>query len=97
FVDVKVPLKDNTAAQLLIEVDGNDLDALFKDCEKISEILNQYECDEILFADTAQQKADLWKARRSAGEAVKTYSIYKEEDTVVPRAELPKLLKGVKA
>ena len=29
-------------------------------------------------------------------EAVKSNSIYKEEDTVVPRAELPKLLKGVK-
>jgi glycolate oxidase len=30
------------------------------------------------------------------GEAVKSHSIYKEEDTVVPRAELPALLKGVK-
>jgi glycolate oxidase len=29
-------------------------------------------------------------------EAVKSNSIYKEEDTVVPRAELPVLLKGVK-
>jgi glycolate oxidase len=38
----------------------------------------------------------LWKLRRSVGEAVKSNSIYKEEDTVVPRAELPKLLKGVK-
>ena len=27
---------------------------------------------------------------------MKSHSIYKEEDTVVPRAELPKLLKGVK-
>jgi glycolate oxidase len=56
----------------------------------------QFECDEVMFADTAQQKADLWKLRRSAGEAVKSHSIYKEEDTVVPRAELPQLLKGVK-
>lgn len=69
---------------------------MFRDCEKISEVLYQYDCDEILFADAAQQKADLWRARRSAGEAVKSHSIYKEEDTVVPRAELPKLLKGVK-
>jgi glycolate oxidase len=29
-------------------------------------------------------------------EAVKSNSVYKEEDTVVPRAELPILLKGVK-
>lgn len=96
FVDVKIPLKDGIQAHLIVEVDGNDKDVLFKDCEKISEILYQYDCDEILFADAAQQKADLWRARRSAGEAVKSHSIYKEEDTVVPRAELPKLLKGVK-
>ena len=97
FVDVKVPLKDDINAHLLIDVDGNDRDVLFKECERISEVLYEFECDEILFADTTQQKADLWKARRSAGEAVKSHSIYKEEDTVVPRAELPRLLKGVKA
>jgi glycolate oxidase len=96
-VDLKIPLKESTAAQLIVEVDGNDKDVLFKECEVISDILTQHECDEILFADTAQQKADLWKARRAAGEAVKTHSVYKEEDTVVPRAELPKLLRGVKA
>lgn len=96
FVDVKIPLKEGIQAHLLIEVDGNDRDVLFKECEKITEILYQYDCDEVLFADSAQQKADLWRARRSAGEAVKSHSIYKEEDTVVPRAELSKLLKGVK-
>jgi glycolate oxidase len=96
FVDVKVPLKEGVQAQLFIEVDGNDKEVLFRDCEKISQVLEQFECDEILFAESSQQKADLWRARRSAGEAVKSHSIYKEEDTVVPRAELPKLLKGVK-
>jgi glycolate oxidase len=96
YAEVKVPLSDATAAQLLIEVDGNDREVLFKECEKISEVMYAHGCDEILFADTAQQKADLWKARRAVGEAVKSHSVYKEEDTVVPRAHLPKLLKGVK-
>jgi len=94
--DVKIPLKDDIRAHLLIEVDGMDKEALFKDCEKISAILEEYDCDEVLFAESAQQKAELWKARRSAGEAVKSHSIYKEEDTVVPRAELSNLLFGVK-
>lgn len=96
FVDVIIPVKENIKAHLLIEVDGNDLDALMKDCEKITELMYQYQCDDVMFADTVQQKADLWKMRRSAGEAVKSHSVYKEEDTVVPRAELPVLLKGVK-
>ena len=46
--------------------------------------------------ETSQQKEELWKIRRNIGHAVKSNSIYKEEDTVVPRAELPKLLKGIK-
>lgn len=96
YVDLKMTIKDEIKAHLIIEVDGNDKDVLFKECEKISEIMYRFECDEILFADTAQQKAELWKMRRAAGEAVKSHSVYKEEDTVVPRAELPKLLDGVK-
>jgi glycolate oxidase len=34
--------------------------------------------------------------RRKVAEAVKSHSVYKEEDTVVPRYQLPALLKGVK-
>ncbi|HEY0750084.1 MAG TPA: FAD-binding oxidoreductase, partial [Chitinophagaceae bacterium] len=83
-----IPMTDDVQAHLLIEVDGNDMDVLMKDMEGISEIVSLYECGEILFADNAQQKAELWKLRRRVGEAVKSHSIYKEEDTVVPRAEL---------
>lgn len=98
FVDNSiVSIADDVQAHLLIEVDGNDLDVLMKDIEGISEIVMAFDSGDILFADDAQQKAELWKLRRRVGEAVKSHSIYKEEDTVVPRAELPVLLKGVKA
>ncbi|MFT7114415.1 MAG: glycolate oxidase [Candidatus Azotimanducaceae bacterium] len=93
---IAVDVKDNHAAHLLIEVDGNDKEMLFKDCERIAEVMEQFECDEILFADAQSEKDALWKMRRAVGEAVKSNSIYKEEDTVVPRAELAKLLSGVK-
>ena len=97
FVDnCIIPMDDEVQAHLLIEVDGNDMDVLMKEMEGISEIVMQFDCGEILFADDAQQKTELWKLRRRVGEAVKSHSIYKEEDTVVPRAELPVLLKGVK-
>jgi glycolate oxidase len=72
------------------------MDVLMKEMEGISEIVMQYGAGDILFADDAQQKAELWKLRRRVGEAVKSHSIYKEEDTVVPRAELPVLLRAVK-
>jgi glycolate oxidase len=93
---INIMVKDNIQAHLLIELDGNDLDNLFKEAQQVEQVLQQYECDEILFADTEEQKQTLWKMRRRVAEAVKSNSIYKEEDTVVPRYELPRLLQGVK-
>ena len=94
--DQSIQLPEDVQAHLLIEVDGNDQEVLMKELEGIAEITMQYDCGEILFAEDSAQKERLWKLRRRAGEAVKAHSIYKEEDTVVPRAELPVLLKGVK-
>ncbi|HSU28000.1 MAG TPA: FAD-linked oxidase C-terminal domain-containing protein [Chitinophagaceae bacterium] len=97
FIDSSsVKIEDGVEAHLLIEVDGNNTDVLMQEMEGISAIVQQFDCGELLFADNAQQKAELWKMRRRVAEAVKSHSIYKEEDTVVPRAELPALLKGVK-
>jgi glycolate oxidase len=91
-----VSVTDDTAAHLLIEVDGNNLDILMGEMEAISELLVQYEAGEVFFADNAQQKAELWKLRRRVAEAVKMAGYTIEEDTVVPRAELPTLIRGVK-
>lgn len=97
FVDgLNVTVNDNIQAHLLIEVDGNYPEILMQEAEQILTVVEQFEIDEILFADTEEQKNALWKMRRSVAEAVKANSIYKEEDTVVPRYELPKLLKGIK-
>lgn len=93
---IEVEIEEGIEAHLLIEVDGNDPDQLNAEAEKIYELISTYECGEILFAESEAEKERLWKLRRSLGEAVKVNSIYKEEDTVVKRAELPKLLKGVK-
>jgi glycolate oxidase len=94
--DDSVVIPDHVQAHLLIEVDGNDEDVLMRECETIVSVIEKFEIDEILFADSQAQKDKLWNLRRKVGEAVKSQSVYKEEDTVVPRFELPKLLKGVK-
>lgn len=91
-----VSLPDDIAAHLLIEVDGNNPEQLMADMESIAEIVSHYDIDEPLLADTHEQKQSLWALRRKVGEAVKSHSVYKEEDTVVPRAELPKLLRIIK-
>jgi len=92
-----ITITDNLAAHLIIEVDGNDKDVLMKDMEAIAEVLTNFEVGELYFADDAQQKTELWKIRRKANEASVAAGYTIEEDTVVPRAELPKLIKGVKA
>jgi glycolate oxidase len=96
YPDLSVAVKPEIQAHLLIEVDGNYPEILMHEAEKIMTVIDQFEIDEVLFADTEDQKNALWKMRRSVAEAVKANSIYKEEDTVVPRYELPKLLKGIK-
>jgi glycolate oxidase len=91
-----VPVTPDTAAHLIIEVDGNHMDTLMSEMESISELLLQYECGEIYFAEDHQQKNELWKLRRRVAEVVKTKGYTIEEDTVVPRALLPELIKDVK-
>ncbi|WNM18940.1 FAD-binding oxidoreductase [Flavobacterium capsici] len=97
YVDgINVSIKPEHQAHLLIEVDGNYPEVLMQEAEKIVSVVEGFEIDEVLFADTEDQKNMLWKMRRSVAEAVKSNSIYKEEDTVVPRYMLPELLKGIK-
>jgi glycolate oxidase len=94
--DISIKIGDEENAHLLIEVDGNDEETILKDIEQIVIVLEAHNCLDILFAESEAQKVDVWKLRRSVAEAVKSNSVYKEEDTVVPRAELPILLAGVK-
>ena len=96
YSSVVFDLKDEDNAFLLIEVDGTDKDVIFSECEKINQVLEKFGCKDVLFADTAAHKANLWKIRRTIGDSVKINSAYKKEDMVVPRAELPALVKGIK-
>jgi len=96
LLQINFEIGSDIEAYLLIEVDGNNLDEMMRECETISDVLYAHQASDVLFAETANQKEYFWKLRRGIGEATKHNNIYKEEDTVVPRAELPILFKGVK-
>lgn len=90
------PFCDGATFYLLIELDGDHSDRLMQDAEKILPALEQCGAMDVLHADHAALKEQWWKVRRAIGETVKSASVYKEEDTVVPRAALPELLTAVK-
>ena len=94
--NININVNEKVQAHLLIEVDGNYPEILMQEAEKIMAVVEQFDIDEVLFADTEDEKNTLWKMRRSVAEAVKSNSVYKEEDTVVPRYMLPELLSGIK-
>jgi len=90
------PIHENAEAYLLFAFDGFEGDDLFELAEGIFEILDSFKALEILPSPNSDVAAQWWKVRRSIGETVKQISPYKEEDTVVPRSEMPLLLRKVK-
>ncbi len=96
YLNLPLELADDIRAHLLIELDGNDPEVLQRDAERVYEVVSAFDVGEVEVADTAGEKDRLWRIRRNIGNAVRYHSVYKEEDTVVPRAELPTLLRGVK-
>jgi glycolate oxidase len=93
---VTTPFPENMDAYLLCELDGNDEEVLMRDAERIMQVVEQFQAGEILFADTAAQKEELWKIRENISPAVNAYSLTRAEDVVAPRASLPRLIVGIK-
>lgn len=87
---------NSTAEAASIEVDGNYPEILDKDIEVIAEVVEEFNPLDMVLAEDEQKVQDVWALRRGIGEAVKSISPYKEEDTVVPRANMTKLIRGVK-
>ncbi len=92
--DVSVALPPANA-MLWVELDG-ETETLFKQAEKISNVLANDVYGDVLFAHSDTEKERLWQLRRVIGLAVKTISPYVDADTIVPRKNLPLLLKKVK-
>jgi glycolate oxidase len=83
-------------AYLLCELDGNDEEVLMRDAERVTEVVERFNIGEVLFAESAAQKDELWKVRKNISPAVNWYTLTKSDDVVVPRGQLPRLIKGIK-
>ena len=78
-------------AHLLISLD----EKIEIDLQKTVEVVSNFTIGEILFAENETEKARIWLIRRRVAEIVKMNGYTIEEDTVVPRANLGKLVKKV--
>lgn len=93
---VTTRLTEGMEAYLLCELDGNDEEVLMRDAERVMTVVEKFQSGEVLFADSAAQKEELWKIRKNISPAVNWYTLTKSDDVVVPRANLPKLINGIK-
>jgi len=92
----EVPYHD-AAAHLLIQLDGNRWEAVEADFEEVAELCLEYGARDVLVAKDRPTRDRLWEARRMIIEALNHESpVNHMEDVVVPRSEIPPLLKGIK-
>jgi glycolate oxidase len=92
----EVPHHD-AAAHLLIQLDGSRPETVDADYEVVGDLCLENGARDVLVAKDQYTRDRLWEARRKIIEALKHESpINHMEDVVVPRAEIPPLLKGIK-
>lgn len=100
-VDIAVEAKGvqnpfpNSECFLMIGFDGPDRTSFEEECQKAYEVCLKQHAQEVLLAESNEEQERFWDIRRSIGEVVKQKSIYKEEDTVVPRNALPIIIDKV--
>ncbi|NLF10625.1 MAG: FAD-binding protein [Anaerolineaceae bacterium] len=92
----EVPYRD-AAAHLLIQLDGNTPAAVDADMELVGELCLQHGARDLLVARDRPTRDRLWEARRMIIDSLNHESpVNHMEDVVVPRAEIHRLLKGMK-
>jgi len=87
---------EKAAAVLLIETDGEKEQA-HKEAEEIIKICQKNNAKSLRFADTQEEKDNLWKIRRSVSASLLRIAPTKvNEDVCVPPSQLPELVRGIK-
>ena len=96
LLERELPHRD-AAAHLLIQLDGNSREAVEADYEMVGELCLEHAARDVLVAKDQRTRDRLWEARRLIIDALNHESpVNHMEDVVVPRAEIPPLLRGIK-
>ena len=85
----------DAGAVLIVELDGIKA-GMQSQAEQITEIFNNHNCREISHAKDDADRQNIWKSRKSAfGSFGRLAPNYITQDGVVPRTQLPKVLRRV--
>jgi glycolate oxidase len=85
----------DAGAVLIVELDGIEA-GMKSQVEQIIQIFNAHNCREVRYAKDDADRQELWKARKSAfGAFGRLAPNYITQDGVVPRSQLPKVLRRV--
>jgi len=96
LLERELPFND-AAAFLLIQLDGNTRETVEADYEMVGDLCLENGARDVLVAWDQRTRDRLWEARRLIIDALNQESpVNHMEDVVVPRAEIPHLLKGIK-
>jgi glycolate oxidase len=95
FLGKDLPYAD-AVAQLLIKLDGNNKATLDQDLETVADLCLTAGARDVLVAADRPTSDRLWEARRAIIDSLNFASpVNHMEDVVVPRAEIPVLLRGI--
>jgi glycolate oxidase len=95
--NVHMGLLTDVEALLILEQDGNDEDAVRREVERMAEVCRANGAVDVRVAKDNAERDTLWRARRMISGALGRYRPNKlGEDIVVPRSEIPNLVRRVK-
>jgi len=92
---LKIGLPVEAQAMLLIEVDGSQ-DETDREIKKLKKLCESLGAKRVKIAETKEEAANLWKARKAISPALFKYGPDKiNEDIVVPRSKIPDMVKKI--
>ncbi len=84
-------------AMLIIEADGSDEEAVGREIEAVARICRENGARAVAVAQTEEERAELWRARRSVSPSLARRAPNKlGEDITVPRSAIPEAVRRIK-
>jgi len=90
-------LKTDIEASLIIEADGNDEENVANEIDRVARVCNDTGARSVNIAQTAEERDNLWLARRSISPSLARKAPNKlGEDITVPRSTIPKVIQKIR-